>query len=53
MLLQILWLLIGFALLVKGSNFFIDGASAMAQHFKVPKIFIGLTIVAFATSSPP
>lgn len=52
MLLQILWLLIGFALLVKGSNFFIDGASAMAQHFKVPKIFIGLTIVAFATSSP-
>ncbi len=52
MLLQILLLIVGFALLIKGADVFVDGASNMAQNFKVPKILIGLTIVAFGTSAP-
>ena len=52
MLLQILLLIAGFALLIKGADVFVDGASSMAQNFKVPKILIGLTIVAFGTSAP-
>lgn len=45
-------LLIGFALLIKGADFFVDGASGIARHFKVPSLLIGLTIVAFGTSAP-
>lgn len=45
-------LLVGFVLLIKGADFFVDGASGIAQHFKVPSLLIGLTIVAFGTSSP-
>ena len=52
MLLQILLLVASFALLIKGADVFVDGASSMAQNFKVPKILIGLTIVAFGTSAP-
>lgn len=52
MLLQILLLIIGFILLIKGADFFVDGASATAQNFKVSKALIGLTIVAFGTSAP-
>ena len=49
---QILLLLIGFTLLVKGADIFVDGASSTAQNFKVSKLLIGLTIVAFGTSAP-
>ena len=52
MALDIILLLVGFAALIKGANLFIDGTSSIADHFKVPKIFIGLTIVAFGTSAP-
>ncbi|MBR3163949.1 calcium/sodium antiporter [Candidatus Saccharibacteria bacterium] len=52
LVLQIILLVVGFALLIKGADIFVDGASSTAQNFKVPKILIGLTIVAFGTSAP-
>ncbi len=52
MILNILLLIIGFILLIKGADIFVDGASATAQNFKVSKMLIGLTIVAFGTSAP-
>lgn len=45
-------LLIGFVLLIKGADFFVDGASSIAKALKVPSLIIGLTIVAFGTSAP-
>ncbi|WP_040285959.1 calcium/sodium antiporter [Sporosarcina koreensis] len=45
-------LLIGFVLLIKGADFFVDGSSNIARLLRVPPILIGLTIVAFGTSSP-
>ena len=51
-LLQILILIVGFVILIKGADIFVDGASATAENFKVPKMLIGLTIVAFGTSAP-
>ncbi len=52
MILNILLLIIGFVLLIKGADFFVDGASSTAQNFKVSKMLIGLTIIAFGTSAP-
>ncbi len=52
MILDIFLLIIGFVVLIKGADFFVDGASSIADNFKVPKILIGLTIVAFGTSAP-
>lgn len=52
MLLNILLLILGFVFLIKGADFFVDGASSTAQNFKVSKMLIGLTIIAFGTSSP-
>lgn len=45
-------LLIGFVLLIKGADFFVDGSSSVAKLLKVPPIIIGLTVVAFGTSMP-
>ena len=45
-------LIVGFVLLIKGADLFVDGASSTACNFKVPKILIGLTIIAFGTSAP-
>lgn len=45
-------LIVGFALLIKGADFFVDGSSNIARLLKVPPILIGLTIVALGTSSP-
>lgn len=45
-------LLIGFVILVKGADFFVDGASSIAKFFKVSSLIIGLTVVAFGTSLP-
>lgn len=45
-------LLIGFVLLIKGADFFVDGASSIAKALRVPALIIGLTIVAFGTSAP-
>ena len=52
MIMQIFLLIIGFVILIKGADIFVDGASAVAGNFKVSKILIGLTIVAFGTSAP-
>ncbi len=52
MLLNIILLIIGFFILIKGADFFVDGASGVAGNFKVSKMLIGLTIVAFGTSAP-
>lgn len=46
------WLLIGFVLLVKGADFFVEGSSSVAKLLRIPSIVIGLTIVAFGTSAP-
>ena len=46
------WLIAGFALLIKGADFFVEGSSAAARLLKVPPVIIGLTIVAFGTSAP-
>lgn len=45
-------LLIGFVLLVKGADFFVDGASSIAGKLKVPSLIIGLTVVSMGTSMP-
>lgn len=50
--LQIALLVIGFVLLVKGADFFVDGSSAIARIFNIPSVVIGLTIVSFGTSLP-
>lgn len=47
-----LLLVLGFVLLVKGADFFVDGSSSVAKILKVPSIVIGLTVVAFGTSMP-
>ncbi len=52
MLLNIILLVVGFVILIKGADVFVDGASGVAENFKVSKILIGLTIVAFGTSAP-
>lgn len=52
MIIDILLLILGFFLLIKGADLFVDGASSTAQNFKVSKMLIGLTIIAFGTSSP-
>ena len=52
MILQIVLLVVGFVVLIKGADVFVDGASSVAANFKVSKMLIGLTIVAFGTSAP-
>ena len=49
---EYLLLLIGFVLLIKGADFFVDGSSSLARIMKVPSVIIGLTIVAMGTSMP-
>ena len=45
-------LLIGFVFLVKGADWFVDGAAGIAEKLRVPTLIIGLTIVSFGTSAP-
>lgn len=52
MFLQILLLVLGFVCLVKGSDWFVDGAAGIATKFGIPQLIIGLTIVAMGTSAP-
>lgn len=49
---QIFFLVIGFIFLIKGADWLVDGASSVASNFKVSKLLIGLTIVAFGTGAP-
>lgn len=48
----ILALALGFVLLIKGADFFVEGSSSVAKRLKVPSMIIGLTIVAMGTSLP-
>ena len=50
--LQLLLLVVGFVLLMKGADWFVDGAAAIADKLGVPQLVIGLTIVAMGTSLP-
>ena len=49
---QLAILIVGFALLVKGADLFVDGASGIAKKFGISELIIGLTIVAMGTSAP-
>jgi len=52
LVLNILLAIIGFVMLIKCADFFVDGASSLAKNLKIPTVVIGLTIVAFGTSAP-
>lgn len=52
MLWAVVLLVVGFVLLIKGADFFVEGSSSVAKMLKVPSIIIGLTIVAMGTSLP-
>ncbi len=50
--LALLLLVVGFVFLVKGADWFVDGAAGLAAKLRIPQLVIGLTIVAFGTSAP-
>ena len=52
MMLQVLILLVGFFLLVKGADWFVEGAASIAKKLGIPQLVIGLTIDAMGTSLP-
>ncbi len=52
MLIQIVLLVVGFVLLVKGADWFVEGIAGIAEKFGIPQLVIGLTIVAMGTSAP-
>lgn len=52
MFVSIIVLMIGFIVLVKGADFFVDAASSLAENFHLSRMLIALTIVAFGTSAP-
>ena len=52
MFIQIIILLIGFVMLIKGADFFVDGSSSIARLLRIPGVIVGLTIVAMGTSFP-
>lgn len=51
-IIQVALLALGFALLIKGADWFVDGASGIAERLGIPQLVIGLTIVALGTSAP-
>ena len=51
-MLKYVLLIVGFLLLIKGADYFVDGASSIARIMKIPSIIIGLTIVSIGTSMP-
>lgn len=51
-ILQIVLLAVGFLMLVKGADWFVDGAAGIAEKFGIPQLVVGLTIVAMGTSAP-
>lgn len=52
LVIQIGLLVIGFVMLVKGADYFVDGAAGIATKFGIPQLVVGLTIVAMGTSAP-
>ena len=51
-ILSIILLIAGFVMLVKGADWFVDGAASLASRLGIPQLVIGLTIVAMGTSLP-
>lgn len=51
-LLPVIFIIVGFVLLIKGADFLVDGSSDIAKRFHIPEIVIGLTIVSIGTSLP-
>ena len=51
-ILELLLLVIGFTMLVKGADWFVDGTSGIARKMGIPQLVVGLTIVAMGTSAP-
>ena len=52
LVIQIGLLALGFFMLVKGADYFVDGAAGIATKFGIPQLVVGLTIVAMGTSAP-
>lgn len=52
LLLKLVILVVGFVLLIKGADYFVEGSSSVATRFHIPSLIIGLTIVAMGTSLP-
>ena len=52
MMQSIVLLLVGFVLLIKGADFFVEGSSSVARTLRIPSMIVGLTIVAMGTSLP-
>ena len=52
LIIQIGLLALGFFMLVKGADYFVDGAAGVATKFGIPQLVVGLTIVAMGTSAP-
>ena len=52
MIFQVGLLVVGFVFLVKGADWFVDGAASVATKFGIPQLVVGLTIVAMGTSAP-
>lgn len=51
-MIDFLWIVVGFVVLILGANYLVEGASGLAKRFNVPDLVIGLTIVSFGTSAP-
>lgn len=52
MVLNIILIIVGFAFLIKGADFLVDGASQVAKRFRIPQVIIGATVIAMGTSLP-
>lgn len=52
MLIELTLLVVGFVMLIKGADIFVEGAAGIAAKFGIPQLVIGLTIVAMGTSAP-
>ena len=52
MLVPVLLFIVGFGLLIKGGDFFVDGATGIAEHFHLPELLIGATVVSIGTTLP-
>lgn len=52
MIIEIILIILGFGLLIKGADFLVEGSSKIAKKFHIPEIIIGLTIVSIGTSMP-
>lgn len=52
LIVKLVILVVGFVLLIKGADYFVEGSSSIATRFHIPSLIIGLTIVAMGTSLP-